>query len=334
MTTTELGKLERVDVRKVWPHEALNFTPWLAQNLGVLSEAVGVDLELVEMEATLPGEGGRVDILAKDLLTGASIVIENQLGISDNDHCAGLLGYAAHSDSRILIWVASGFTDWHRKIVKWLNKNGVQIYAVELSAWRIGDSYAPHLKSIAGPDASDNWVTSGRRSNGQRYRDFFQPLVDQFRREGITPRSTALAANDHEFPSGFSGIAYHAGFWGGFSSPSFDVYLWIATSDKDRNKAIFDALYQYKEEIERELPGVSWDRKDNQRMCSIYFSNRGSIEDSDENLAELQEWALVLLPNLKSAFQPRLEKVIMELQPDITPAKEAALAADDPEEAL
>ena len=24
---------QRVDVRAVWPHEALDFTPWLAQNL-------------------------------------------------------------------------------------------------------------------------------------------------------------------------------------------------------------------------------------------------------------------------------------------------------------
>ena len=28
-----LGKIKKVHLRKVWEHEALNFTPWLAENL-------------------------------------------------------------------------------------------------------------------------------------------------------------------------------------------------------------------------------------------------------------------------------------------------------------
>ena len=51
-------------------------------------------------------------------------------------------------------------------------------------------------------------------------------------------------------------------------------------------------------------------------MCSIYFIKRGSIRDSDQKLAELREWVLAMLPKLKAAFQPRLEKVMRELTPD------------------
>src|SRR2546422_7497935 len=33
-----LGALKRLDVRDIWPNEAKDFTPWLAQNLSARSE--------------------------------------------------------------------------------------------------------------------------------------------------------------------------------------------------------------------------------------------------------------------------------------------------------
>ena len=41
-----LGKLKEIkNLRKVWSHEALDFTPWLAEedNLALLADAVGLD---------------------------------------------------------------------------------------------------------------------------------------------------------------------------------------------------------------------------------------------------------------------------------------------------
>ncbi len=50
-----LGSLEPVDLRAIWPDEARDFTPWLAQeeNLRRLSEALNLELELDGMEAVL-----------------------------------------------------------------------------------------------------------------------------------------------------------------------------------------------------------------------------------------------------------------------------------------
>ena len=39
-----LSKLTKLDLREVWKHEALDFTNWVAENLGALSDAVGVVL--------------------------------------------------------------------------------------------------------------------------------------------------------------------------------------------------------------------------------------------------------------------------------------------------
>jgi hypothetical protein len=48
-----LGRLEAVDPRSIWAHEALNFTPWLAQNADRLTEALGIELEFQEMAVGL-----------------------------------------------------------------------------------------------------------------------------------------------------------------------------------------------------------------------------------------------------------------------------------------
>lgn len=50
-----LGKLKEIkDLRKVWPHEALDFTPWLAEedNLTLLADAVGLEITIDETEST------------------------------------------------------------------------------------------------------------------------------------------------------------------------------------------------------------------------------------------------------------------------------------------
>ena len=78
MTTPNLAKIERVELREAWPNEARDFTPWLAENITELGEALGMDLELQETEASVGGYS--LDVLATDLNREPALsVIENQL---------------------------------------------------------------------------------------------------------------------------------------------------------------------------------------------------------------------------------------------------------------
>lgn len=62
----KIAKLNKVDLRELWKHEALDFTKWLSEpdNLELLSDEIGIGIELVQIEANV----GRyhVDILAQE----------------------------------------------------------------------------------------------------------------------------------------------------------------------------------------------------------------------------------------------------------------------------
>ena len=52
----KLSKMIRItDLRSVWPHEANDFTKWLAQddNLMLLGDAIDIELELEERESSV-----------------------------------------------------------------------------------------------------------------------------------------------------------------------------------------------------------------------------------------------------------------------------------------
>ena len=56
---------EQLDVRAKWKDEARDFTPWLAENIEVLGDALGMKLETVSDGVTdrpvLPGHPGERD---------------------------------------------------------------------------------------------------------------------------------------------------------------------------------------------------------------------------------------------------------------------------------
>ena len=94
---TQIGRLETVPLRTLWPNEAYDFTTWLADNLELLAQAIDMDLTLVEREA--PAGPFSADILAEDG-NGNSVVVENQLERTDHDHLGKLITYLSNLDAK------------------------------------------------------------------------------------------------------------------------------------------------------------------------------------------------------------------------------------------
>jgi hypothetical protein len=65
MSTKNLGRLQKADLREAWTSESSDFTPWLAQeaNLKLLGETIGIELELAPQEKDVGAF--RADILCK-----------------------------------------------------------------------------------------------------------------------------------------------------------------------------------------------------------------------------------------------------------------------------
>ncbi|MCY3991318.1 MAG: hypothetical protein OXF50_08860 [Caldilineaceae bacterium] len=62
--TIQEEHVEIVDPRSKWGNEALEFTPWLARNLDLLGEVLGLELELVQTEKSVGPF--YLDVLAKE----------------------------------------------------------------------------------------------------------------------------------------------------------------------------------------------------------------------------------------------------------------------------
>jgi hypothetical protein len=56
------------------PHEARDFTRWLLLNADVLSDVLGMQLELTEAEHSVGGFS--LDLIGRDLATGEVVIVE------------------------------------------------------------------------------------------------------------------------------------------------------------------------------------------------------------------------------------------------------------------
>jgi hypothetical protein len=114
----KIGRLQRMAIRDVWAMEEFDLSPWLAENLDLLSDELDLRLELVEMEHRV----GRYEL---DLLLRSEddrvVIVENQFGRSDHDHLGKLLAYAAGTNADVVVWLAEDFTEEHLAALQWLN---------------------------------------------------------------------------------------------------------------------------------------------------------------------------------------------------------------------
>ena len=158
-----LGTLKEItDLRSVWSHEALNFTPWVAENVDLLADAVGLDITVDETESSV-GDFN-VDIYASETGTDRKIIIENQLEDTDHDHLGKLITYASGKDADVVIWVVKHAREEHKAAVEWLNNHTddkIGFFLCEIKLFQIGDSdIAPSFTVVNRPN---DWTKEIRR---------------------------------------------------------------------------------------------------------------------------------------------------------------------------
>jgi len=310
---TSLAKLTRLDPRTVWKSEARDFTPWLAENIALLGEVLGMDLEVVTTERSV-GEFA-ADVLARDLSTGGEVVIENQFGVTDHDHLGKLLTYASGLDATALVWISEEIRDEHRQALEWLNErtdSETMLFAIVLELLQINESQpAVNLKPIVFPN---KWQKATRRigraapsPRAEAYRGFFQVLIDELReKHKFTGNRVAQPQNWQTYSSGVSGVVYGTSFAQGGRAR---VELYIDQGDAAANKELFDWLAAKSSEIEAALGfPVQWDRLDDRQASRIAIYRPGTIESDEKTLSEIRQWMLENVMALKQQFTPLLKR--------------------------
>ncbi len=181
---TEVGVIETVSIRDVWPKEHVDFTPWLQSHIGELDKVLGLGLTNPQREV---GAGDfSIDLVAETNF--GDVVIENQFGRSDHRHLGQLVTYLSHRDVQRAIWIVEEGRPEHVKAVETLNDRGVgQIWMVTVRVVRIGDSApAPLFTVVAEPSDIEKPVGPTVLTPTQiKKRDFMAALFTQARDEGI-----------------------------------------------------------------------------------------------------------------------------------------------------
>jgi len=181
---SDIGKIVRVALREVWPHEASGLTTWLENNIDVVNDII--DLELTNAERERAVGDFNVDLTAEDR-NGNLVVIENQLGKSDHDHLGKILTYLSNINARAAIWIVADPRAEHVKAVSWINESNLAaFYLLRLEAIKIGDSEpAPLLTLIAGPSDESRRVGETKKELSERHvlrEKWWTQLLDEARK--------------------------------------------------------------------------------------------------------------------------------------------------------
>lgn len=299
----ELGKLEKIELREVWRHEALDFTRWLAgkENIALLSKEIGIDIEVIETEMSVGKYN--VDIYARDTESNKKIVIENQLENTNHDHLGKMLVYAAGLDADIAIWIVKDVNEEHRQAVEWLNDNSfekINIFLVKVELWQIDNSpIAPKFQVICEPN---NWAKVLKQQSKENVSDlelkqmeYWQGFVDYAKSKDKTYIS--------QRPSIYNWYVIRIG------SSDYKIKLvHSVNSDMVRcqleifNDEIYKKLEQYRTEIDNKINGLEWEYLEDRKV------NRISCSNSSKGNASSYVWLLDMVDRFKEVFLDYLNK--------------------------
>ena len=179
-----------------------------------------------------------------------------------------------------------------------------------MELWQIGGSpLAPHFRLVASPN---EWGKKKRQKGtppgserSEKYREFFQSLLDTLRERGFTTARTGRDRSWFSFPTGFRGTSYGAAFT---SQKQARVELYIDVGSSSQNIDLLESLEFAKNEIEPELGTLEWQRLEGRRACRIALIRPGSIDDNDVSLTQLRYWMADNLQKFDKEFDPRLRE--------------------------
>ena len=302
----KLGKVEKVDLREIWKHEASGFSKWLAepQNIQYLNETINLNLVDIQTEKNVGGY--KCDVVCRDEFTDKVVIIENQLESTNHDHLGKIITYASGLDASVIIWIVKVAREEHSSAIEWLNNHtdeNISFFLIQIEVIKIGDSLpAPQFNVIEAPNdfnkkikKSISEINTESEAGRLEFWTVFNDVMKVRKQFNVRKPST-----DHwyDFSIGTSTCHLSADLLN--KEGKVRINMWIPN-----NKAQYDRFFENKENIES-LIGftLDWDRLDNKKASRIctYIDNFSFAKPSEfENISNKMIDILVIF---RKSFEP------------------------------
>ncbi len=308
-----IGKLDKVELRKLWKGEASDFTPWLAkdENIKQLGDTIQIELEVIEQEKNVGPF--KADILCKNTIDDHYVLIENQLEKTDHTHLGQILTYAAGLDAVTIIWIARHFREEHRATIDWLNRitdEQFNFFGVEIEAYRIGDSPpAPLFQIVSKPNewsrtiksaASTQELTSTKVLN----LEYWTAMKKYFEDHGTFLRHTKpLPQHWIYFALGKSHfrLSVVSSVRDNFLRVEFLITTENSKEDFRRLKEKYEQ--QSYEQISKDL---IWDEIPEKKMSWVYLKKKANVSDKSD-WDNQHQWIMETLEQFDRFFRPKVK---------------------------
>jgi len=312
MNLPGIGKLERLPLRKVWEHEAYDFTQWLQENIDVLNDAL--DLSLVNVEREHSAGSFSIDLVAEDE-GGGTVIIENQLEKSNHDHLGKLITYLTSMAAKAAIWIVSDPRPEHVAALAWLNESSsASFYLVKVEAIRIGDSpAAPLFTLIVGPSEETKDVGVAKKEIAERYgirKRWWTQLIE--RSAFVNKLHAHITPGEHSWIGTSSGVrGLNLNYVVTSDECAAELYIDRGKDAQAENENIFDQLEAHRAEVESVFGGpLSWERLEGKRACRIRFTQPGGgYRSTEEAWPRLQDGIINAMDRLEKALRPFLKQL-------------------------
>ncbi len=305
-----LGTLEEIkDLRTVWPHEALDFTPWLAEeeNMAILSDAIGIDITVDDTES--PVGDFNVDIYAVETGTDRKIIIENQLEDNNHDHLGKLITYASGKAADIIVWVVKHAREEHKAAIEWLNNHTddkIGFVLCEIKLYKIGNSEpAVKFEVIEKPNdwAKEIKKTAAANPSQQIRYEYWTAFNAYAFNNSLYAKNfkQRKASTDHWMDVSVGSSACHIAYSQLIKRNVIVVEFYI-----NEDKQLFHSLQQHKDAIEQEMGmTLDWRELPDKKASRILIEKSFDLADR-EQWNEQFEWIIDVAVKMKKAFKKYL----------------------------
>lgn len=309
---TEIGRLEKVDLRSIWKREAADFTVWLAKNIGYLNEVLGFEITVHKIEENVGPY--RVDIYGEDD-AGNKVIIENQLQKTDHTHLGQLLTYLVNLEAKTAIWISAGPVEEHQHVIEWLNEitpDDVNFYLVEVKGLRMRgeETVAPLFSIVEEPSVDRKKIGSEKKEYAQRHtvrKEFWAQFISALNEKSSLAQNVAPSVDSWiGLALGMTGVSLNLVA----TREDARAEIYINRGDQLKNKKAFDFLFQQKDAIEA-AAGVKleWDRMDDRVTSRIKLEKREVNIFNNHDWPVMTEFLVDAALRMHAAFKDRVQQL-------------------------